>query len=114
MANGGSIEFDIGFNVRGEELKKAAEELRSISTMVPEDIISDKPIKEVENELIKAKEAAHQLEQAFSSAFNKDLGVVNISKFEQEIQKTGMSLSEIGNRLAGAGEVTTLRLKLEQ
>ena len=107
MANGGSIEFDIGFNVRGEELKKAAEELRSISTMVPEDIVSDKPIKEVENELIKAKEAAHQLEQAFSSAFNKDLGIVNISKFEQEIQKTGMSLSEIGNRLAGAGEVGT-------
>ena len=108
MANSGKFEFEVGFNVRGEELVKAAQEIQSIKSMVAEDLTmagDTRAFHDIENGLNKAKEAAGQLEKAFDASFNKDLGVLNIAKFEQEIAKTGKSISEIGNQLAGAGEI---------
>ena len=39
MANGGRIDFEVGFNVNVETLKKASQEIHSIQSLVADDLI---------------------------------------------------------------------------
>ena len=108
--NGGQVVFDVGFNVRGEQLKEAANDIKMIQSLVAEDFTfagDTRPIHEIEAGLKSARQAATELGNAFDASFNKDLGVINITKFEQEILKSGRSLKEIGNDLSKAGAVGT-------
>lgn len=111
MANGGKIEFDVGFNVELSSLQKAVQELKSIQTMVPEDIVGSANTEKVAADLQKAKVAAQQLGDAFDVSFNKDLGVLNISKFEQQLKSSGTTLSALGRQLEGAGGVGSASFK---
>ena len=110
MANGGRIDFEVGFNVNIETLKKASQEIHSIQSLVADDLIQGgdtRTITEIENGLKKAKIAAQQLGDAFDSSFNKDLGVMNVAKFQQQLQKSGITLRTLQQDLQGAGDVGT-------
>ena len=110
MANGGRIDFEVGFNVNVETLKKASQEIRSIQSLVAEDLIQGgdtRAVTEIENGLKKAKDAAQKLGDAFDSSFNKDLGVMNVAKFQQQLQKSGITLRTLQQDLQGAGAVGT-------
>ena len=110
MANGGRIDFEVGFNVNVETLKKASQEIHSIQSLVADDLIQGgdtRAITEIEDGLKKAKDAAKQLGDAFDSSFNKDLGVMNIAKFQQQLQKSGITLKTLQQDLQGAGAVGT-------
>ena len=106
MANGGNIMFDVGFNTDTSGLQKALQELKSIQTLEPLDIVSLEGIDTVKIKLDDAKKAANELGIAFESSFNKDIGVLNLSKFEEKIKSIGDgTLRGLQQRLAGAGEV---------
>ena len=106
MANGGKIMFDVGFNTDASGLQKALQELKSIQTLEPLDIVSLEGIDTVKIKLDDAKKAANELGIAFESSFNKDIGVLNLSKFEEKIKSIGDgTLRGLQQRLAGAGEV---------
>lgn len=106
MANGGKIIFDVGFNTDASGLQKALQELKSIQTLEPLDIVSLEGIDTVKIKLDDAKKAANELGIAFESSFNKDIGVLNLSKFEEKIKSIGDgTLRGLQQRLAGAGEV---------
>ena len=95
MANGRRIDFEVGFNVNVETLKKASQEIHSIQSLVADDLIQGgdtRAITEIEDGLKKAKDAAKQLGDAFDSSFNKDLGVMNIAKFQQQLHLPFLNL----------------------
>jgi ABC-type dipeptide/oligopeptide/nickel transport system permease component len=47
--------------------------------------------------------AAHNLEKALDSAFDVDLNTINIQKFNQYLQKTGLNIKDLQADLALAG-----------
>lgn len=103
--NAGRLDFTVGFNVDTKALQQVKHELQSIQSLDATDIISTKSFQEIEKELKEAKVAASQLEDIFDSAFNKDLGVLNVTKFNNKIKETGIDLSTLRNKLSGAGDV---------
>lgn len=104
MANGGQIEFDVGFNVHSETLKNALKELKSIQSLESIDILG---FEGTIAELNEAKRAAQNLEVAFENAFNQELGVLNISKFKQQIENTYGSINKARQALSSVGDIGT-------
>lgn len=112
--NGGQIKFDVGFNINIEELNKAKQELKSIQTLVSDDLIQAgdaRSIDKIEEGLLKAQAAASKFGSILENSFNKDLGVMNVAKFQQQLQNSGMTLKSLEKDLQGAGTIGTTAFK---
>jgi TP901 family phage tail tape measure protein len=103
--NGGQVIFDVGFNVNSESLKAVREELKSIQSMTTNDIVSSDPYSKIKQGLRDAQDAARDLDNILQDSFNQDLGVMNIAKFQQGVEKSYGSLNALQARLSGAGDV---------
>ena len=107
MANGGNIEFGIGFNVDKSALIDLQSQLKGILSMDALDLKlgsdSTKPIEEIKKGLQEAQSAATTLDRALENAFNNDLGTLNVTKFQQSLTNAGTSLSSLYRQLQGAG-----------
>ena len=108
MANGGNIEFGIGFNVDKSALIDLQSQLKGILSMDALDLKlgsdSTKPIEEIKKGLQEAQSAATTLDRALENAFNNDLGTLNVTKFQQSLTNAGTSLSSLYRQLQGAGD----------
>ena len=108
MANGGNIEFGIGFNVDKSALIDLQSQLKGILSMDALDLKlgsdSTKPIEEIKKGLQEAQSAATTLDRALENAFNNDLGTLNVTKFQQSLTNAGTSLSSLYHQLQGAGD----------
>lgn len=108
---GGQIEFDVGFNVNSESLKAVREELKSIQSMTTNDIVSSDPYSKIKQGLRDAQDAARDLDNILQDSFNQDLGVMNITKFQQGIERSYGSLNTLQAKLSGAGDVGTIAFR---
>ena len=92
MAQKRSITYEINYQNNQQSLAKTISELERIKTSTRVELglggIGDA-------DFAKAKAAADKLSSALSKSFDYDLGVTNVAKFREEIQKTGSSLDSL-------------------
>ena len=110
MANGGRIDYTIGFNVDKtglNELYKSLSKIQSINTV---DVMKSTGFKQGSTELQQAirnmeeaKKAAAAIGPALQKSFNTRLNTVSVKSFEQEINKTYGSVTNLITALNKGG-----------
>lgn len=106
IANGNRINFQIGFNADKSSLNDIQQSLSLISKMTQSDLMDINKglnLSEANTQLKEIRETVTTVRQALTNSFNKDLGTVNITKFNSELSKTGLNLQQVYTTLAKAG-----------
>ena len=114
MANGGRIDFEVGFNVNSNSLKNILRDLKSIQSLVSDDLIQagdPRSLTKIEEGLHQAKESAKEFSKLLESSFNKELGIMNVAKFQQSLKGAGLTLQSLEKDLSGAGNIGTTAFK---
>lgn len=104
MAGNNRIRFDVDFNVKQEQLKSLKTELQTITNMLGSAKAGSTKIP-LTNELEKAGETAQRLSSILDRSFNKDLGTVNITKFNSLLGQSNLSLQQVKANLEAQGSV---------
>ena len=107
---GVDIENKLSFNtnISGlQQAKSALEDIQKKSFLELKivDYSSAKGVEEATKKLDAAKKSASQLSSMLDAAFNKDLGKLNISAFEQQLKQSGTSLQQMYANLSAIGPV---------
>ena len=91
MANGGRIDYTIGFKLDKSGIEGAKQALQEIQKLTPKDLVKMNPsefgkgLNEATKTVIKLKDYAKELQQAFTNAFNPITGKTNLVKLSQEL-----------------------------
>ena len=125
MANG-SIQLSVGFNVDKTAINQLKTSLQEIQRMTQHDLNLDDSLnaKQAAIDLEAVKKTAKEVENALDKAFNKNLGTLNVSKFNQslkqlDLQKIYTQFNSIGSVGQAAfrnmtTEILTTNLQLKQ
>lgn len=98
MANGSNrVNFEIGFSVD----KSGLEQMQSLFQQIANK--AKDTTKPVDDGLKRAAQTATTLDRILEKTFNTDLGSLNVTKFNQEMNKAGLTLKSVKADLAGAG-----------
>lgn len=123
------ITFSLGFKTDKNGLIDAQQTLSEISKMTQSDLMDlnkGMNLGTAKQELKEIRETVTTVRQALSSSFNKDLGTVNVTKFNSELSKAGLTLNQVYQTLSKAGtqgvsafrnltsELMTTQLQLKQ
>ena len=92
------IDVALGFTIDKTGLNQLQSELQQISNSVK----SMKP-DQLTQGLKQAGQTAEQLDRILEKTFNSDLGTLNVTKFNQELTKSGMTLKSIKTDLVNYG-----------
>lgn len=104
MANGGSIKYNIGFNVDKTGLNQLKSSLQEIKAMTAQDLMKiggHDDITKATKDLEALQGTIKQIDGALERAFNTDLGTLNVAKFNQELSK--MNLNKVYQDFSEAG-----------
>ena len=99
MAGQNKINFEVGFQVNSNNLKELQSQLTKVTTIMNNAKASGKLTKELEE----AGTMAKQLSSILETSFNRDLGTVNISKFNQGLKQAGITSEQVRTSLIGQG-----------
>ena len=110
QVNGGTVTIGTKFtsDISGlQQAKSALEDIQKKSFLELKivDYSSAKGVEEATRKLNIAQESASQLSSMLDAAFNKDLGKLNISAFEQQLKQSNTSLQQIYANLSALGPV---------
>ena len=99
MANGGRIQYAIEFSVDSQGvLKNLGRTLTDIQVKAQSSGVKMK------QEYLGAAEVAKQLSHILDQSYNKDLGTINIIRFNEALQKSNLSLHQVQSSLAKVPE----------
>ena len=93
------INFEVDFQVNSANLQKLQSELRNVTTSMNHAKATNTLTKELEE----AGTLARKLGDIIDTSFNKDLGTVNVSKFNKQLKETGMDLATVQSKLTSVG-----------
>lgn len=96
----GQIKFGVGFNVDKSGLNTLKASLKDIQKLTTADI---KIGGNAEETLQRIQGMASKVEGALEKAFNPNLGTVNLTKFNNELKTSGLSIGQLGAEFAKAG-----------
>ena len=88
------IKFGVGFNVDANSLKILKSQLQEILKLTVADL-KLQGIDKSEDELNNLKKTISQVDSLLDSSFNKDLGTLNIAKFNQNLKNSGQTLGSL-------------------
>lgn len=103
MANNRQIKIGVGFDVDKSGLQSTLKDIESIKTKLGSISASASLGDKMNKELQDAGKTASQLSDILSKSFNTNLGTINVTKFKNELAKTGMTISDVRQKLSGAG-----------
>jgi len=109
MANGGRIDYTIGFNVDKTGLNELQKEMSKLQQSQPKDLLSknfgekSKTYQQATKDLEEAKKAAEQVGIALQKSFNARLNMPNVQTFTNEINKSYGSVTNLFNALNKGG-----------
>ena len=101
MANN-EIRFGVKFDMDQTSLNQIKASLKELESMTNEDLKIFNP-QATNQDLEKIKAAVKDVETAFDKSFNKDLGTLNVAKFNQAIKQTESGITGIYKSLTSAG-----------
>lgn len=104
MANGGRIDYTVGFKTDKSGLNQLKSSLQEIKALTAQDLMKiggHNDIKKANDELEQLKTSIGLIDGALEKAFNADLGTLNISKFNQELKN--LPLKSIYKDFSNAG-----------
>ena len=97
MANGGRINFQVGFNVDKSGLNSLKSSLQSLQKIKIADFSGTK------EQLKQVKDTAAAVQVALQKAFNVNLGSVNINTFNQSLKESNLNIDKVYQNLSKAG-----------
>ena len=103
---GDKIDFQVNLNVDKTSLNDLQKSLSDLSRMTQSDILNlnkGMNLKEADAQLKEIRQTVTTVKQSLSNAFNKDLGTVNVTKFNNELSKSGISIKQLYSTFAAAG-----------
>ena len=108
MANGGRIDYTIGFKVDKTGLNDVYKSLAKLQSAQPGDLLnrnftSGKQLAQATAQLDAAKKAAAAIGPALQNSFNTRLNVINVKQFNEEINKTYGSVKNLFAALNDGG-----------
>ena len=104
MANGGRIDFTVGFKTDSSDLQNLKNQLNEISKLSSTQIQSMNPklnMNEAISAMQKVRIAIEEIKPALDKSFDTTTGVVNLQKLQSSLQK--LNLTEIQNRFNAIG-----------
>lgn len=103
MAN--EIRYQVGFDVKQGDLSKLKSSLQQLQKLKFSDImkINNTDISSARGALRSIQQDADKVENALNKAFNTKLNTVNISTFNSQLSKSGLSLQSIYQSFSRAG-----------
>lgn len=93
------VEFQIGYSVDKSGLEQMQSMFQQIANKAQE------PGKKISDGLKKAGETAATLDKILERTFNSDLGTLNVTKFNQELAKSNLTLKDVKNNLVAEGNL---------
>ena len=99
MAGQNKINFEVGFQINNNNLNELQKQLTQITTTMNNAKAGGKLTKELEE----AGVMARQLSSILESSFNKDLGTLNITKFNEGLKQAGITSEQVRVSLIGQG-----------
>ena len=99
MAGQNKINFEVGFQINSNNLRDLQKQLTQITTTMNNAKASGK----LTDELREAGTMARQLSSILESSFNKDLGTLNITKFNEGLKQAGITSEQVRTSLIGQG-----------
>lgn len=96
------IRFGVGFNVDANSLKTLKSQLQEIQKLTVADL-KLQGIDKSEDELNNLKKTISQVDSLLDSSFNKDLGTLNIAKFNQNLKNSGQTLGSLQTQFNSMG-----------
>lgn len=93
--NGGNITFGINFNVNKSGLNDLKKSLQDIQKSTSADLVGNLGSAEAKKALEEVKRSASEIEKALQKAYNPTINSVNVSKFNQQLSKTGINLNTV-------------------
>ena len=99
MAGQNKINFEVGFQINSNNLRDLQKQLTQITTTMNNAKASGK----LTDELREAGVMARQLSSILESSFNKDLGTLNITKFNEGLKQAGITSEQVRASLIGQG-----------
>ena len=103
MAKGGSINFDVGFNVNKKSLESLKKELQDIQSLTAKQIAPKVGTSNAQSELNKIKKSASELQEALKRAFNPQINSLNVAKFNEQIQSGKINLQQMAQNFSKLG-----------
>ena len=103
--NGGKITFGVGFNVDTSGLKQVKQALNAIYTAGTKSIINAKSADQARDKLTAVEETADKVERALMKAFNPKLDSINVTKFNQELSNSDLTIEKIYSDFSQVGAV---------
>ena len=99
MANGGRIDYTVGFKADLSGLNSVKKSFKDIQNLTAQEYMikfsTSNNLKQASAELEKIKTQAAAVELAFNKSFDAKLGTVNIKQFNNELLKTRLNV--LGN-----------------
>ncbi len=128
MQHGGDIHYGIKFNVDKSNLNAMKTSLQEIRTLAQNSLnnIGTQGTQQVNTQLQNILTTTQKIDVALDSAFDMSLGNVNLAKFNQNLQASGVNLKTYQQQLASIGpagqasfrnlatEIMTTTMKIQQ
>ena len=103
---GNKINFQVNLDVDKTGLNDLQKSLSGISSLTQSDLMNINKgmnLEEADAKLKQIRQTVTTVKQSLSNAFNKDLGTVNVTKFNNELGKAGMNVKQLYQTFAMAG-----------
>ena len=97
MPNKGKMNVEISFQPKKADLNIIETDLSKIIALAKQ------PGQEMNKNLQSASQTAQKLRDILNNSFNKDLGTVNIKKFNQELTKSKLTANDVKKAFSEAG-----------
>ncbi len=113
MANGGRIDYTIGFNVDKSGLADLKSSLTAVGKLMPSDLVNlniysgsaKEQMNQARSDFMKMKLTLSQVEEAFDNAFDSTTGITNLQKLNQSLNNIGVEkLAQQFNKFGVAGQ----------
>ena len=118
MANGGRIDYTVGFKADLSGLNSVRNGLKEIQNLTAQDYMirfsTTNSLQQAERELETLKAQVAQIEVAYTKSFDSKLGVLNIQALDKELSKAGIRTQNLFNTLAKVGQENVFNKMIEQ
>lgn len=118
MANGGRIDYTVGFKADLSGLNSVRSGLKEIQNLTAQDYMirfsTTNSLQQAERELETLKAQVAQIEVAYTKSFDSKLGVLNIQTLDKELSKAGVRTQNLFNTLAKVGQENVFNKMIEQ